>query len=51
MVVDDGKVLHDRLRRENIGVEEILAAARQTQGIARMDQIRYACWSAPAGSA
>lgn len=42
VLVEDGKLLHDRLRRENISPAEILSSARQSQGIARMDQIRYA---------
>ncbi len=42
LLVEDGKLLRDRLRRENISPEEILSSARQSQGIARLDQIRYA---------
>jgi uncharacterized membrane protein YcaP (DUF421 family) len=42
LLVEDGKPLEDRLRQERIDVSEILAAARQTQGLARMDQIKYA---------
>ncbi len=42
VVVEDGQVMHDRLRRARIDEGDILAAARQTQGIDRMDQIRSA---------
>ncbi|MEA2506927.1 MAG: hypothetical protein QOH48_1545 [Actinomycetota bacterium] len=42
LLVEDGKPLEDRLRQERIDVSDILAAARQTQGLARMDQIKYA---------
>jgi uncharacterized membrane protein YcaP (DUF421 family) len=42
LLVEDGKPLEDRLKQERIDVSEILAAARQTQGLARMDQIKYA---------
>ncbi len=42
VVVEDGQVMHDRMRRARIDEGDILAAARQTQGIDRMDQIRSA---------
>ena len=42
VLVQDGKPFEDRLKQERIDVSEILAAARQTQGLARMDQIKYA---------
>jgi uncharacterized membrane protein YcaP (DUF421 family) len=31
-----------RFKQERIDISEILAAARQTQGLARLDQIKYA---------
>jgi uncharacterized membrane protein YcaP (DUF421 family) len=42
VLVQDGKPFEDRLKQERIDISEILAAARQTQGLARMDQIKYA---------
>ncbi|MFN0091698.1 MAG: DUF421 domain-containing protein [Acidimicrobiales bacterium] len=42
LIVDRGRPLHDRLRRESIDEADILAAARETQGLERMDQVRYA---------
>jgi uncharacterized membrane protein YcaP (DUF421 family) len=42
IVVAEGKLLEERLHREKIGKEEILAAARECHGLQRMDQIRYA---------
>jgi uncharacterized membrane protein YcaP (DUF421 family) len=42
VLVEDGKPIADRLKQERIDESEILAAARQTQGLARMDQIKYA---------
>jgi uncharacterized membrane protein YcaP (DUF421 family) len=42
VLVEDGKPFEDRLRQERVGEDDILAAARQTQGLARMDQIKYA---------
>jgi uncharacterized membrane protein YcaP (DUF421 family) len=42
VLVEDGKPIEERLKQERIDENEILAAARQTQGLARMDQIKYA---------
>lgn len=42
VVVDNGKVLEKALRREGLGIEEILAAAREREGLERLDQIKYA---------
>jgi uncharacterized membrane protein YcaP (DUF421 family) len=42
VLVEDGKPFEDRLKQERIDVSEILTAARQSQGLARMDQIKYA---------
>lgn len=42
VLVRDGKKLEDRMKREHIDDEDILEAARSTQGLARLDQIKYA---------
>jgi uncharacterized membrane protein YcaP (DUF421 family) len=42
VLVQDGKPFEDRLKQERIDISEILTAARQSQGLARMDQIKYA---------
>ena len=42
IVVQDGIVLKDRVDRERIDESDILEAAREQQGIERLDQIRYA---------
>lgn len=42
MLVDHGRVLEDRMKRSNVGVDDILQAARQHQGIGRLEQIKYA---------
>jgi uncharacterized membrane protein YcaP (DUF421 family) len=42
IVLQDGKVLPERLRMSRIDEAEILAAAREAQGIERLDQIKYA---------
>jgi uncharacterized membrane protein YcaP (DUF421 family) len=42
IVVDAGRPLKDRMARARIDEEDILAAARELRGIARMEQIQYA---------
>jgi uncharacterized membrane protein YcaP (DUF421 family) len=38
----DGELLEKVMAKENIGKEEILEAARKTQGLERLDQIKWA---------
>lgn len=42
IVVEDGRVLHQRLRNARLSEEDILEAARNTQGLERLDQIKFA---------
>lgn len=42
LILADGKPIVDRLKKERIGQEDILEAARERQGLERLDQIRYA---------
>lgn len=42
ILVDDGKLLKDRMERAHIGVEEILQSAREAHGVESMDQVKYA---------
>jgi uncharacterized membrane protein YcaP (DUF421 family) len=42
VIVEDGRPLHERMQRSRISEEDVLTAARERQGVARMDQIRYA---------
>ncbi|MNK80319.1 hypothetical protein D3C87_1000260 [compost metagenome] len=42
ILIEDGRILHDRLDKEGVDLEEIMAAARQTQGLERVEQIKYA---------
>jgi uncharacterized membrane protein YcaP (DUF421 family) len=42
VVVEDGKPLEDRMARAGIDAEDVMAAARERQGLERMEQIRYA---------
>lgn len=42
IVVEEGRPLRDRLNRYRLSEEEILQEGRASQGIERMDQIKYA---------
>jgi uncharacterized membrane protein YcaP (DUF421 family) len=42
ILVENGKPLPDRLYRSRLSEDDVLEAARQLQGIERMDQIKYA---------
>jgi uncharacterized membrane protein YcaP (DUF421 family) len=42
VIVNDGRVLHERMEKLRVDKEDILMAARASQGLERMDQIKYA---------
>jgi uncharacterized membrane protein YcaP (DUF421 family) len=42
ILIDRGKVLMDRMKKENVTEEDILSAGRVLHGIERVDQIKYA---------
>ena len=42
IVVENGKLLHERADKEGVTVEEILAAGREHHGLERLDQFKYA---------
>ncbi len=42
LVVQEGKLLTDHMRRERVEATDILHAAREHHGIERLDQIKYA---------
>jgi uncharacterized membrane protein YcaP (DUF421 family) len=42
VVVEDGRPLKERMDKARIDESDILAAARELQGLERMDQIKYA---------
>jgi uncharacterized membrane protein YcaP (DUF421 family) len=42
VIVEDGRPLHDRMSRSRVDESDVLAAARERQGLERMDQIKYA---------
>ena len=42
LIVEHGKPLHDRMTKERVDVDDVLDAARETHGLERLDQIKYA---------
>ena len=42
VIVEHGQPLHERMKRVRVSEDEILTAARERRGLARMDQIEYA---------
>jgi uncharacterized membrane protein YcaP (DUF421 family) len=42
VIVEHGQPLHDRMARSRVDEEDVLAAARERQGLQRMEQIEYA---------
>ena len=42
VLIEDGRLHEDRMKRERIDEAEILQAARELQGLERLEQIKYA---------
>jgi len=42
LLVENGKLLRDRLKKERVDESDIMSAARELQGLERLDQVRYA---------
>jgi uncharacterized membrane protein YcaP (DUF421 family) len=42
VLVDDGRLLRERMNKVRVDEDDILEAARERQGLERLDQIRYA---------
>ena len=42
VLVEDGRPLRERLKKARVDEYDIMEAARQSQGLERMDQIKYA---------
>jgi uncharacterized membrane protein YcaP (DUF421 family) len=42
LIVENGKIHQDRMRRIRIDENDLLTAARRSHGLERMDQIKYA---------
>jgi uncharacterized membrane protein YcaP (DUF421 family) len=42
VIVENGRLLEERLTRERVSREDVLHAARERHGLERLDQIKYA---------
>ena len=42
ILIDDGRLLQDRMDRARVDLADILAAARHLHGLERLEQIKYA---------
>ena len=42
ILLEDGKLLEDRMQRERVGKDDILERARELQGLERLEEIQYA---------
>jgi uncharacterized membrane protein YcaP (DUF421 family) len=42
VILEEGRPLRDRMAKERVDEEDILAAAREHHGLERLDQIKYA---------
>ena len=42
VLLEDGKLLKDRMEKARVDVSDILSKARELQGLERLDQIKYA---------
>ena len=42
ILIDDGELLYDRMRKSQVDESDILTAAREGLGLERMEQIKYA---------
>ncbi|GCA50484.1 MAG: DUF421 domain-containing protein [Sinorhizobium meliloti] len=49
VLIADGKVDERAVRRARVNIEDILVAAREQQGLARLDQIKFAVLEADGG--
>ncbi len=42
LLVEDGRLLEDRMRKARVGADDILERARELRGVERLEQIKYA---------
>lgn len=42
VLVENGRAINDRMRQARVDEEDVLAAARELQGLERLDQVKYA---------
>ena len=42
VIVENGRLLEDRIANERVDLSDVLASARERHGLSRLDQIKYA---------
>lgn len=42
VIVEHGRLIKDRAKKERVDEEDVLEAARETQGLERLEQVKYA---------
>lgn len=42
LLIDDGEVLHDRMRKSKVDEYDVMESARNSHGLETLDQIKYA---------
>ena len=49
LLIQDGEIMHERLKHSRIGIDEIMAAARASHGLERIADIKHALLEAGGG--
>ncbi len=49
LLIQDGEIMHERLKHSRIGIDEIMAAARSNHGLERIADIKHALLEAGGG--
>lgn len=49
VIMDDGKLLRDRMKKLHVNEFDILEAARESHGLGKLDEIRYAVMETSGG--
>lgn len=49
LIMENGKLHHDRMKRERVDEGDILASARERHGVERLDQVKHALVEATGG--
>ena len=42
LIIEDGRVIGDRLKKSRVDIKDVMEQARLAQGLERLDQIKYA---------
>jgi uncharacterized membrane protein YcaP (DUF421 family) len=49
ILIEDGRLMHERMKKSRVDESDILTRARELQGLERLDQIKYAILEASGG--